>query len=233
MKAIIALAAFLVLAVNPACSPKVTESRSQITPSSYEAYQSRVPRSVGLLRRLVILPPHYVYMHNGKRQPEKEAPYRARIMTEASAFLRDWKGYDVIPYPENQTPGRIEIPQVMGQADPALPSLFNWLEHYNLNATVPPEVKTLIADLHRRFGADGVLVFRGFRRPFSTWNFATCLLTASLTWPLLFLEEKDELQIYLFESATGDVVWSCRGNSDVERSLASLENAVPAALIKP
>jgi hypothetical protein len=46
-------------------------------------------------------------------------------------------------------------------------------------------------------------------------------------------EEKDELAIYLFEAATGDVVWSCRGNSDVERSLASLENAVPAALIKP
>ena len=94
MKSIIALVAFLVLAVNPACSPKVTQSRSQITPRSYENYQSSVPRSVGLLRRLVILPPHYVYMHNGKRQPEKEAQYRARIMTEASAFLRDWKGYE-------------------------------------------------------------------------------------------------------------------------------------------
>ncbi len=165
MKSIIALVSFLVLVLNPACSPKVTQSRSQITPSSYEDYKSSVPRSVGLLRRLVILPPLYVYMHNGKRQPEKEAQYRTQVMTKASAFLHDWKGYEIIPYPENQTPGRIEIPQVPGQADPALQSLFNWLEKYDLNSTVPAEVKTFISDLHRRFGADGVLVFRGFRRP--------------------------------------------------------------------
>ena len=139
---------------------------------------------------------------------------------------------NIISYPENQTPGRIESSQVMGQADPAVQSLFNWLENYNLNSTVPPEVKTFISDLHRRFGADGVLVFRGFKRPSSTWNQWAAVCTASLTFPLLFLEEKDELQIYLFESSTGDVVWSCRGYSDVERSLSSLENAVPAALIK-
>lgn len=227
----IALVSFLVLVINPGCSPKVTQSQSQIKPSSYEYYKSSVPRSVGLLRRLVILPPHYVYMHNGKRRPDKEAQYRAQIMTKASVFLRDWKGYEIISYPENQASGRIDIPQVPGQADPALQSLFNWLEKYYLNSTVPDEVKTFISDLHSRFGADGVLVFRGFQRPSSTWNKAAAILTASLTWPLLFLEEKDELQIYLFESSTGDVVWSCRGYSDAERSLSSLENAVPAALI--
>jgi hypothetical protein len=232
MKPLIALISFLVLVLSPACSPKVTQTRSRLTPSSYQDYQSSVPRSVGLLRRLVILPPHCVYIHNGKRQPDQEAQYCADIMTKASSFLRDWKGYDIILYPGNRTPGRIASSQVLEQADPALPSLFNWLENYDRHATVPPEVKTFMADLQRRFGADGVLVFRGFRRPSSTWNKAAAVLTASLTWPLLFLEEKDELQIYLFESSTGDLVWHCLGWSDVERSLASLENAVPAALLK-
>ena len=233
MKSLVALITLLVLVVNPACSPTITQTREQITPASYQDYQSDVPRSMGLLRRLVILPPQFVYVHNYKRQPEKEAQCCARMLTQASAFLRDWKGYEIILYYENQTPGRTEISQVPGQPDPSLQPLFEWTKISKSSSSTPADVKTLVANICRPVGADGLLVLQGYKRPFSTYNFALCMLTASLTWPLLFVEEKEELQAHIFEAATGNLVWSCRQKyCNEEQLFSSLENAVPAALIK-
>jgi hypothetical protein len=55
--------------------------------------------------------------------PDNTIPSRARRL-QASAFLRDWKGYEIILYYENQTPGRTEISQVPGQPEPSLQPLF-------------------------------------------------------------------------------------------------------------
>ena len=242
MKPAVALVSLMVFVLGPGCSPQTTQTREIVTPSTYGDYKSSLNRSVGLLRRLLVLPPQYIYLHNGKRQPEKEAGSSTLMLVGATAFLRDWKGYEIITASEIQKPGGNGLPRAQSQPDPALKPLYEWAMSSEVDSSPPAEVKDLVADLCRRFGADGVLVLQGFQKPPSTWNVATTMLTASLTWPLLLLEMKGGLQAHIYEGTGGGIVWrsSLRlfdpskpiSLGEVEKLLGSVENAVPAALIK-
>ena len=162
MKPLVALISLIVLVLSPGCSPKTAQTREKITPSSYEDYKSSVTRSVGLLRRLVVLPPQYTYLHNGKCQPEKEIGSSTVLLAGATTFLRDWKGYEIIQYPEIQKEGDHKLPQAQSQPDLALQPLFDWAKKSEVNSTAPTEVKTLVSDLCRQFGGDGVFSASGF-----------------------------------------------------------------------
>jgi hypothetical protein len=241
MNAVAALVALMVLALGSGCSAKVTQTREKVTPTSYNDYQSNVKRSVGLLRRLLVLPPQYTYIHNWKRRPEMEASQSTLMREGATGFLRDWKGYEIIPYPEIQDTGGKEAPPAQSQPDPGLKTFYEWAENSEVDAPPPAEVKNLVSDLSRRFGADGVLVLQGFQRPPSTWTAVSTILTASLTWPLLFIEMKGKLRANIYEASSGRIVWRSRmglfdaskpiRREEIERLLGSLENAAPAALI--
>jgi hypothetical protein len=241
MKAIAALVALMVLALGFGCSPKTTQTQEKVTPSSYDNYQSNVKRSVGFLRRLLVVPPQFTLINFWNRKPEMDASLSTAMREGATGFLRDWKGYEIIPYRQIQDKGGQEAPPAQSQPDPGLKTIYQWAENSEVDAPPPAEVKNSVLDLSRRYGADGVLVLQGFVRPPHSWIVASTILTASLTWPLLFIDQKSELKAHIYEASSGRIVWRSRVNcisprkpfprAEVERLLGSLENAAPAALI--
>ena len=53
-------------------------------------------RSVGLLRRLVLVPPRYTYIHGDERKPEWEKKAAQAIGEWARQFLKNWRGYEIL-----------------------------------------------------------------------------------------------------------------------------------------
>ena len=241
MNAVAALVALMVLALGSGCSAKVTQTREKVTPSSYNDYQSSVNRSVGLLRRLLVLPPQYTVIHILNRKPEMDVSLSTAMEEGATSFLRDWKGYEIIQYRQTQDTGGQWAPPAQSQPDSGLKTIYEWAENAEVDAPPPAEVKNLISDLSRRFGADGVLVLQGFHKAASPLLVASAILTVGLAMPLALMDAKWEAKAHLFEASTGRIVWRSRLNlldkngqfsrADVERLLGSLENAAPAALI--
>jgi hypothetical protein len=231
----------LVLAVGSGCSPKTTQTQEKVTPSSYNDYQSSVNRSVGLLRRLLVLPAQYTVIHIWNRTPEIDAPKSTLMLEGATVFLRDWKGYEIIQYPETQNKGGTEAPPAQSQPDPGLKLLYEWTENSEVDSPPPAEVKNLVSDLSRRFGADGVLVLQGFHKAANPLLITSAILTVGLAMPIALMDAKWYEKANIYEASSGRIVWRCRLNllsknspfdrRDVERLLGSLENAAPAALI--
>ncbi len=241
MKPIAVLAALMVLALGSGCSPKTTHTREKITPSSYADYQSNVNRSVGLLRRLLVVPLRYTVIHILDRKPKIDASLSTLMLEGAIGFLRDWKGYEIIQYSKIQDKGGKGAPQAQSQPDPELKPIYEWAENSEVDSSPPAEVKNLVSDLSRRFGADGVLVLQGFHKAARPLLVASAILTIGLAMPIALLDAKWEAKAHLYEASSGRIVWRCRLNlldkngqftrADVERLLGSLENAAPAALI--
>jgi hypothetical protein len=241
MNAVAALVALMVLALGFGCSAKVTQTQGKVTPSTYNDYQSNVNRSVGLLRRLLVLPPQYTVIHLLNRKPEMDASLSTLMREGATAFLRDWKGYEIIPYLKIQDKGGQEAPPAQSPPDPGLKTIYEWAEHAEVDAPPPAEVKNLISDLSRRFGTDGVLVLKGFHKAANPLFVPAAILTVGLAMPLAMMDAKWEVKAHIFEASSGRIVWRSRLNlldrsgqftrKDVERLLGSLENAAPVALI--
>jgi hypothetical protein len=241
MKAVAALGALMVLALGSGCSAKVTQTREKVTPSSFHDYQSSVDRSVGLLRRLLVLPPQYTVIHILNRKPEIDASLSTAMREGATSFLRDWKGYEIIQYRQPQDKGGQWAPPAQSQPDPGLKTIYEWAENAEVDAPPPAEVKNLISDLSRRFGTDGVLVLQGFHKAASPLLVASAILTVGLAMPLALMDAKWELKADIFEASSGRIIWRSRlklldaskqfPRAEVERILGSLENAAPAALL--
>jgi hypothetical protein len=241
MKAVAALVALMVLALGSGCSAKVTQTREKVTPSSFNDYQSTVNRSVGLLRRLLVVPPQYTVIHILNRKPEMDASLSTLMLEGATGFLRDWKGYEIIQYPKIQDKGGKGAPHAQSQPGPELKPIYEWAENSEVDSSPPAEVKNLVSDLSRRFGADGVLVLQGFHKAARPLLVASAILTVGLAMPLALMDAKWEAKAHLYEASSGRIVWRSRLNlldkneqftrADVERLLSSLENATPEALI--
>ena len=240
MKAVATLVALMVLALGSGCSAKVTQTREKVTPSTYNDYQSNVNRSVGLLRRLLVVPPQFTLINFWNRKPEMEASQRTAMREGATDFLRDWKDYEIIQYRQIQDKGGQEAPEAQSPPDPELKPIYEWAENSEVDASPPAEVKNLISDLSRRFGTDGVLVLKGFHKAAHPLFVPAAILTVGLAMPLALMDAKLELKAHIFEASSGRIVWRSRIGlfdaskpirQEIERLLSSLENAAPAALI--
>jgi hypothetical protein len=75
---------------------QVHQASETVSSTSYKIYKGHLKRSVGRLRRLVLMPPQYTYILYEKRKPEWEAK-AGQVMGEwAGQFLKNWRGYEII-----------------------------------------------------------------------------------------------------------------------------------------
>lgn|GEM_PF-5825471 len=214
------------------CTATIEKSSEKITPSSYSSYTGSKGCQIGLLRRLLMLPPQYIYMHNGKRQPEEEKIAKTTLRKATLDFLENFRGYEVV----------IQEESIQGPTDSATNLLFDWVEKGLIGVQPPTEVQTAVSTLSGQNKADGLLLVRGFQKPPSTWNVAAVCLTASLSWPLLLMEQKGYLSADIIEASSGRIVWRIRSPmldaskplsaTQIQELLGSLERAVPEALTK-
>jgi hypothetical protein len=217
----------LSLALGSGCAVRVSQTREKPTALSYSAYEGSIDRGVGRLRRLAVLQPQYIFIHDGKRIEREEAAASGLMLNSSLNLLKDWKGYELELY--CAPPGA------------SLDALYGWAEEATFETAPPSETKELISALGRQCAADGVLVLRGYQKPPSTWVVALTILSASLTWPLLLIESDGQLKADIIEVQSGRLVWRSRQGMtdpskplkgiDVESFLWPLESAVPAVLI--
>lgn len=217
------------------CSTTVETARGRVAPVSYSTYTGTKEYGIGLLRRIAILPPQYVYMHDGKRQPAKEAEATDFVQMTSVDFLQNWRGYEVIKPEESMVPGGVPA---LSETD--LKSLYDWMGSTPIGSALAGHVRDTIDVAIGEAKVDGIMLFRGFQQPPSTWNVALVILTASMSFPLVLAESRGELEAAIIERSSGCLVWRSKkpmynasqplSNHEIHVLLDSLERAVPAAL---
>jgi hypothetical protein len=233
-KPLVCANAAIVLLSSVSCAPTVEQSRDRLTPISYHEYKGSIPKSVGLLRRLIIPPAYYIYVHDGDRDPQKEEKYAALFRSAVQNYLVEKKGYDI---------------EVLSKFDQSKrEALGKWANESELGSIPPNNIKQIVDAIGRTCPCDGILILNAYQKPTSTWVIVSVIVTASLTWPLIFMENRWDLDAIIIETSSGKIVWRSHvsehmfANDEVNKELEpffqglfsslvdSIEAAVPEVL---
>lgn len=198
------------VALSSACSHRVWEDRMGVSPISYKVPQGQDVRSVGSLRRLVIAPIRFqegknIWHWSGSRTTQ-EAIIQRSLLGQATNHLSRDKGYDAIPLEVYED----MYPQVLGLSPEGMLQYMDLLAEWALESSdgeaPTAEIVNIVTKIGRPLNMDGLVIIQGAtRHPNITSILA--VLTASLSWPLIFLEGKVELQADMYEVASGRIVW--------------------------
>jgi hypothetical protein len=210
-----ALAAMLVLCA--ACGGKTWHTTQPVTPTTYGRLDAPIERSVGKLRRLALLPvkvdvtlPLFGGAFSEKRTRAAEEQLAQGWRWGSELFLTGAKGYEVV---------RVED---LGEELAVLDALAVWAAAAEADQMAPPETARAAAAAGQRLSVDGFLIIRGLERAPNVTTILT-ILTASLTWPLILLENRQEYRAVIVEAATGRIVW----RANVWQSSISMDNPRP------
>jgi hypothetical protein len=186
------------------CGGKTWQTAQPVTPTTYERVGAPVERTIGKLRRLAVLPvkmdvtlPLFGGAFSEPRTRDAEARLAATWAGRTTAFLSGTKGYEIVPL------------EALGAGEAALSALADWAPDAEEDATAPPDTAAAVASLARRLGVDGFVAVRGLQRAPNA-SLVLTILTASLTWPLIALENREAYRAAVVEAATGRVVWRAR-----------------------
>jgi len=224
------------------CATKSQQTKETVSPTSYKIYKSTISRSVGKLRRLVIMPANYIFIHDGKREPNKEAIASEHMFDWAAQFLHDWRGYEVFGYKEPNTGLTEDLSSSLTTNEDSLKELYDWVDKSKVDLKLPEKLYKFIESAGSQSKADGILVLQGYQKPPSSWVVLSVILSASLTWPLLFVDMEGELKAEIIGVHTGCLLWKSRMSlfdaskqltqGEFNRLLNPIENAVPLVLIE-
>ena len=215
----------IVICLGCSANVQVQQTSETISPTSYKVYKGHVRRSVGLLRRLVLVPPKYTYVYHGKRKPEWEAKAGQVLGEWARQFLKNWRGYEIFSCGDSMIGSTMSSKACSVEDKLLWQSFFKWTDTSPIDAVPPENLIKLIKDISEHVAADGIVVIQGYQELPKFW----------------FSKDKSEIKVDILESATGRLVWKNRLNrispgrpleqQEVKNLLAPVEFAVPFVLI--
>ena len=230
------------------CSTTVWRTPGDVTPATYLPEKTGIKRSVGRLRKLAILPVRFNINEQRSKcddiipfwrpnypKKKKEEAFRRTILKNSAKTLSDWKGYEVVPLTEallKKTGSGLE------EAKKELDTLAGWAKKSPDGSPPPEEIAGIISRIGGRYDVDGVVLMQGMLKLPSACTFLLVLGTASVAWPLLFVDGKSAFWVDIYEVSTGNIVWRSRGKGP--RSLEgkysdpfkSIEHALPRVLTR-
>lgn len=224
------LLTLIAVAICSACtSTDLWTAKRDVVPVTYEIGKDPVKRSVGRLRRLVVLP---IALEDRNPDGLSEQFYpddwvtqtKAMLLVATSGFLVERLGYEVTAL------DRLNKSSFTESTNRAIAVLTSWSATAPDGASSPPDVKAAVAALGAAFRADGVLVIQGYIKKASAEAFMAVFLTAGMAWPLLYADHQKELHADIYEVASGQMVWRHKQEGDFadEGLLTPLEPALPA-----
>lgn len=248
MCGILLLGAFLFL---PSCAP--SQTITQVTPSSYRESFETVPRTVGKLRRLVMMsviqpaPPVCT-----ERNIEQFTQRSQDKINEAYYLLSERKGYEIVPIVSAAYEAKAQIPA--GRlAEYSSHFLAEWARKSDADAVPPDVIKRIIDAVGSPVQADGVVVLHAMQTCFAaehpTLRGLAAIFSLGTTEipgnPDTF-KALPEFVITICERHSGRIVWKntssrveserfwrpTKHGSDMELLFNSLENAVPKVLTR-
>lgn len=230
-------------------SHDVWQADTKISPSSYSQPPETLDRTIGKLKRLVIIPGVFEYKSDNTPDSSTDnsvegtpaAALRDSIVLESARFLSVERGYDVQALDPK---GLSEIQNVALEAlmESCAKHIVVRSEGSRNDGPTASAVRGCVRRIGRTLNADGVIVVSGSQVSDREWRFLLTVLTASLAWPTLLAQEKIETSASLFEVASGNVVW--RGvfsksaaeptehNVAVGLLFADYEHALPDVLVE-
>jgi hypothetical protein len=234
MEAVMRAAAFAAgLALLAGCS-SAWQSTEPVAGTSYVASGDAVLRYAGRLRRLVLLPALFepIPPDCAERFPTSVAQW---MHDEATRFLVDWKGYEVI-----EPVGHLPDADVQALSR----QLGQWQERDWASGRPPETLRVPAQALARSLGADGVIVIHAAPECPDWGDMILNLLAIGMPSFYGKLMGRN-FSVGIYDAASGSLVWQRYQNLNidlhlnsqsamrdrVEIILGSLENAVPGVLL--
>jgi hypothetical protein len=253
-----ALAAWATLVIGCA-STNVIVSSPTVTPITHRPDDGSVQRSVGLLRRLAVLPLQLdVTPQNPKRcaGPCDWEELRSGLAHNVVDYLATWRGYEVVTL-DPLVPSRLAVDLTVGELEERVGRLTTFADQ---RSSDPPseELAEMVRDLGTRTGVDGIVILHGKTTTLSWMEVAAAFPLALSGYGLLAAIPVEmarlgtRLEADIFEVATGRLVWTSvfsagvdplsskpgrptafDANAIVTKLFDPIEPALPAALTRP
>ena len=193
------LLASLTLLLTGCLSGGVTVSAPAVTPSTYRPAETTMKRTVGLLRRIRILPLAMSFSPaNGKKCGDSVCDWgklENDIGYTAGGFLKKQRGYEV------------STSQNEERQSPELAQLVTWTRERK-DLAPPEQVRNWLQRTGEAAGADGILLLTGTATALTNVDYASWYLTFSLAIPVSMTRIGIRLEAYVFETRSGMLVWA-------------------------
>jgi len=206
-----------------------------VTPISYPAPTHRNPNSIGILRRMAIMPID-VQPLTGQNNLEAEWIKTAmRCEEECAAYLRKAKGYEIV-LARNSKSGWQEI-LCLEDGCCGIRQIYQaWRDAARRDRTL-----SMIRDIGHAMNVDGLIVMRIKEK--RLWNAFDGIMNIFLmNIPLVYQLRAPNIGVWIYETASGRMIWRMEQSTfgdrqpsypDILRGLfGEMENAVPLKLIK-
>ena len=227
------------------CASKdVWQSKSSLTPKSYKSYSKSSKHSIGLLRRLLILPVRFQALIGDKSYFEyksildkpklwysSDEQASQHFLKEAEDYLSNWKGYEVINLTNNQVDKK-RATITYQDIENYTTDLNVWTERPENYNNPSENIVRIILNLSNISNVDGVIVISGVNKFNSDAKATAVVLSASLLWPILLYDFGMSFNAHVFEVNTGKIVWKSSGASSIPLLFKKLENAIPKTMTR-
>ncbi len=244
LKNILILSACFLL--TACASSNVWQTNSKLTPRSYNSYPENSRLSTGLLRRLLIMPVQFETLIGDKpffqhrswwSHTDSELGYSSdeevsrRYLETAVDYLANWKGYEIIRLNPTDTAERHALFTSL-EIENIAKDLMSWSEKPVDYETPAKNIIRITSKLGSATKADGILMISGVNKLPSDAKVAAVVLSASLLWPILFIDTGISFKAHIFEVNTGKVVWASSGAPSIPLLFEKLENAIPKVMTR-
>lgn len=222
------------------------QTTAQITPSSYQESFETVPRTVGKLRRLVmvsVIQPAPAVCTVGVVERSRDK------IAEAYRILSEKKGYEVIPIenPAYQTKAQLPVDRLAEYSA----QLADWTRKSDADAIPPDPIRHIIDAIGLPVGADGVVVLHILQTcpaaepPPPTLRVLSAILSLGAS-EIPNRNAVQQIVVNICEMRSGRIVWKntleraqsirfwkpTKTATDIELLFDSLDNAVPRVLTR-
>lgn len=206
-----------------------------VTPVSYPKPPHRNADSIGILRRLAIMPMDLIPLSDPKSPGADLTQKALNYETGCANYLSSVKGYEVVLARNFENDWRQWLSAEDGYG--------GYREAYRKwrSGNEQERTRSMVGNIGRAMQVDGIIVIRMKER--KPWNaFDGIMNIALMNIPLVVLMRKSNIGAYIFETASGRMVWrteqSTFGSEGISYGHAltglffDMENAVPRQLIE-
>lgn len=248
--AILTAVAVLGMTLIGCASTSVVVSSPTVTPITHRPEDQSVQRSVGLLRRLAVLPARIDFTPQDPKRcldPCDWEQLRRGLVPNIVDYLSTSRGYEVVKIdPSASSNVAVDL-----TADDLQQRVARLAAFAKERSSEPPaeELAQIIRDLSMRAGVDGIVIVHGSATVLSWWDAAIILPLAASGYgflaaiPVEVARLGTKLEADIFETATGRLVWTAvftsgRANPPPASAIVTklfdpIEPALPLVLTRP
>lgn len=173
------------------------------------------------MRRLVVLPARYEARGMFQDKQALQSRMVRTLASETHQNLAIEKGYEVIPLDLYLDMSRAKLDLSPEELEKRVLTLSDWAKASPDGADPPEGVVHSVARIGKPFDADGILVVQGYSDP-ADKSLILTVLTASLTWPLILLNNDWGLRADLYEVSSGRIIWRSSMSSKEQLTVRQL-----------